>query len=93
MYLAVALFFITNLFSLYRLSKLNGLIRSGLLADTSDWWPKRLGGKASYALSWSVTLLIGLTAHQLDLFKMRERWKSRDGADEVDWERKSGSKS
>lgn len=56
-----------------------------------DWWPKRLGGKASYALSWSVTLLIGLTAHQFDLFKMRERWKSRDGADEVDWERKSES--
>ncbi|OWZ70472.1 hypothetical protein AYX14_04154 [Cryptococcus neoformans] len=74
MYLAVALFFITNLFSLYRL----------------NWWPSRLGGKLSYALSWSFTLLIGLLAHHLDLFYLRKRWKGRDpGGDDVEWERKT----
>ncbi|KAL0247374.1 hypothetical protein I308_104410 [Cryptococcus tetragattii IND107] len=74
MYLAVALFFITNLFSLYRL----------------NWWPSRLGGKLSYTLSWSLTLLIGLLAHHLDLFYLRKRWKERDpGGDDVEWERKT----
>lgn len=74
MYLAVALFFITNLFSLYRL----------------NWWPSRLGGKLSYALSWSLTLLIGLLAHHLDLFYLRKRWNGRDpGGDDVEWERKT----
>ena len=60
--------------------------------DRIDWWPKQLGGKTSYALSWGITLLIGLTAHHLDLFKMRERRRGKDegqGADELDWERKS----
>jgi hypothetical protein len=117
MYLAVALFFITNLFSLYRLSMFPSPVPSTQYPVPStqypvpstqypvpstqypvpstvstyhaDWWPKRLGGKTSYALSWGLTLLIGLTAHHLDLFKMRERWQSRNGADEVDWERKS----
>jgi hypothetical protein len=91
MYLAVALFFITNLFSLYRLSTSSSPTLSAIVTYNLDWWPKRLGGKTSYALSWGLTLLIGLTAHHLDLFKMRERWKSRNGADEVDWERKSKS--
>jgi hypothetical protein len=60
------------------------------VTDGTDWWPKRLGGKTSYALSWCLTLAIGLTAHHLDLFKMRERRKGKDqGADELDWERKS----
>lgn len=72
-YLAVALFFITNLFSLYRL----------------NWWPSSLGGKASYFLFWGSTLLIGLGAHHLDLFNLRERWKAHDPADDVDWERKT----
>ncbi|KAK6910838.1 hypothetical protein I203_104872 [Kwoniella mangroviensis CBS 8507] len=75
MYLAVALFFITNLFSLYRL----------------NWWPSKLGGKLSYALTWSSTLLLGLAAHHLDLFRLRKRWESNkdpvDGG--VDWERKT----
>ncbi|WVW85434.1 hypothetical protein I302_107472 [Kwoniella bestiolae CBS 10118] len=75
MYLAVALFFITNLFSLYRL----------------NWWPSKLGGKISYALTWSSTLLLGLSAHHLDLFGLRKRWESNkdpvDGG--VDWERKT----
>ncbi|WWD19224.1 hypothetical protein CI109_103682 [Kwoniella shandongensis] len=74
MYLAVALFFITNLFSLYRL----------------NWWPSQLGGRLSYALSWSSTLLIGLIAHHLDLFYLRKRWeRNRKHSDEVEWERKT----
>ncbi|WVR09431.1 hypothetical protein IAU60_006498 [Kwoniella sp. DSM 27419] len=74
MYLAVALFFITNLFSLYRL----------------NWWPSRLGGKLSYSLSWSATLLVGLVAHHLDLFGMRKRRKGQgEKIDGVDWERKT----
>ncbi|KAK1927284.1 hypothetical protein DB88DRAFT_477474 [Papiliotrema laurentii] len=73
MYLAVALFFITNLFSLYRL----------------NWWPSALGGRLSYGLSWGLTLLIGLATHHLDLFKLRRRWESRDPANDVDWERKT----
>ena len=39
--------------------------------------------------------MIGLTAHHLDLFRMRERRKGRgkgeSGGDELDWERKSRS--
>ncbi|WVO14517.1 hypothetical protein L204_102152 [Cryptococcus depauperatus] len=73
MYLAVALFFITNLFSLYRL----------------NWWPRKLGGKISYFLSWSATLFIGLAVHHLDLFYLRKRWKRRDPGDDVEWERKT----
>jgi len=102
MYLAVALFFITNLFSLYRLSRchtllcqpsLSGVDSVGDQTDRIDWWPKQLGGKTSYALSWGITLLIGLTAHHLDLFRMRERrrGKGESGGDELDWERKSRS--
>lgn len=56
----------------------------------ADWWPSRLGGKLSYTLSWSLTLLIGLLTHHLDLFYLRKRWKGRDpGDDDVEWERKS----
>ncbi|GFZ50827.1 hypothetical protein JCM24511_08585 [Saitozyma sp. JCM 24511] len=73
MYLAVGLFFITNLFSLYRL----------------NWWPSALGGRLSYGLSWGFTLGVGLAAHHLDLFHLRERWKDHDPADDVDWERKT----
>ncbi|WWC90532.1 uncharacterized protein L201_005468 [Kwoniella dendrophila CBS 6074] len=74
MYLAVALFFITNLFSLYRL----------------NWWPSKLGGKISYALTWISTLLLGLLAHHLDLFGLRKRWESnKDPIGVVDWERKT----
>ena len=37
--------------------------------------------------------MIGLTAHHLDLFRMRERRKGKgeSGGDELDWERKSRS--
>jgi hypothetical protein len=89
MYLAVALFFITNLFSLYRLSELITLGESSVPADAADWWPKALGGKVSYALSWGTTLLLGLGSHHLDLFNLRRRWESRDPSNDVDWERKS----
>jgi hypothetical protein len=90
MYLAVALFFITNLFSLYRLSQSTCQLH-GLRANGSDWWPSALGGRLSYGLSWGLTLLIGLATHHLDLFKLRRRWESRDPANDVDWERKSES--
>ncbi|ORY35693.1 hypothetical protein BCR39DRAFT_511533 [Naematelia encephala] len=73
MYLAVALFFITNLFSLYRL----------------NWWPTALGGKLSYGLSWGSTLALGLITHHLDLFHLRERWQAQDPSNDVDWERKT----
>ncbi|RXK36320.1 hypothetical protein M231_06405 [Tremella mesenterica] len=53
------------------------------------WWPQSLGGKASYFLFWASTLLIGFIAHQFDLFQLRERRKSHDPFDEVDWERKT----
>lgn len=53
-----------------------------------DWWPSRLGGKATYFLMWVTTLAIGLLAHHLDLFGLHARW--RDKPDEgFDWERKS----
>jgi hypothetical protein len=91
MYLAVALSFITSLFSLYRLSELSSICAYDWLNCSSrvDWWPAGLGGRTSYALCWTTTLLAGLTAHHLDLFNLRERWEGRDPANEVDWERKS----
>lgn len=89
MYLAVALFFITNLFSLYRLSR--SLVHLYEIFGLSlDWWPSVLGGRISYALNWSIVLALGLAAHDLDLFHLRNRWQNRDPHDEVDWERKSG---
>jgi hypothetical protein len=60
-----------------------------VLVLTVDWWPKALGGKLSYGLSWGTTLLVGLWSHHLDLFKLRRRWESRDPANDFDWERKS----
>jgi hypothetical protein len=65
-----------------------GSVRCIISSLTVDWWPKSLGGKTSYALSWSTTIIAGLLAHHFDLFRMRERWHDRD-KDEVDWERKS----
>ena len=86
MYLAVALFFITNLFSLYRLSE---PASPGQAHSFADWWPSALGGKASYAFAWTLTLLIGLASHHLDLFSLRRRWESKDPTNTFDWERKS----
>jgi hypothetical protein len=48
-----------------------------------------LGGRISYALSWGLTLGVGLAAHHLDLFHLRERWKDHNPTDDLDWERKS----
>ncbi|RSH81884.1 uncharacterized protein EHS24_008080 [Apiotrichum porosum] len=73
MYLAVALFFITNLFSLYRL----------------NWWPSLLGGKTTYSLIWGLTLAFGLTAHHLDMFGLHQRYKTKPDSDSFDWERKT----
>ena len=56
-----------------------------------DWWPSALGGKISYAFFWLLTIGLGLVAHHLDLFGMRERHRAGDESDQVDWERKSAS--
>lgn len=46
-YVAVALIFITQLFTLYRL----------------NWWPTALGAKTSYTFFWSLSLLCGYLLH------------------------------
>ncbi|KAK6542773.1 hypothetical protein TWF694_006715 [Orbilia ellipsospora] len=43
-YLLMGLFYMTNLFNLYNL----------------NWWPARLGGSATYLLSWSISVAIGI---------------------------------
>lgn len=48
LYVAVALIYITQLFTLYRL----------------NWWPKALGAKTSYAFFWSLSLLCGYLIHR-----------------------------
>lgn len=55
----------------------------------SDWWPRKLGGTISYTFFWTVSLFIGFIAHHLNLFAIGKRRPPRDGADDVDWERKS----
>ena len=65
---------------------------NSLLTGDIDWWPKALGGKVSYGLSWGTTLLIGLATHHLDLFNLRQRSQSHDPTNNVDWERKSESR-
>ncbi|WFD42086.1 hypothetical protein MPSI1_000724 [Malassezia psittaci] len=49
-YVAVALIFITQLFTLYRL----------------NWWPTALGPKTSYAFFWFLTIFCGYALHLLD---------------------------
>lgn len=49
-YVAVALIFITQLFTLYRL----------------NWWPTALGAKTSYTFFWSLSLFCGYLLHLLD---------------------------
>lgn len=87
MYLAVALFFITNLFSLYRLSGCG--TEWSNLTHIPDWWPSLLGGKTTYSLIWGLTLAFGLTAHHLDMFGLHQRYKTKPDSDSFDWERKS----
>ncbi|EPS35207.1 hypothetical protein H072_11586 [Dactylellina haptotyla CBS 200.50] len=43
-YLLMGLFYMTSLFNLYNL----------------NWWPARLGGPATYLLSWSISVAIGI---------------------------------
>jgi hypothetical protein len=74
LYLHVALLFITKIFDLYRL----------------NWWPKRIGGRLSYAFFWCTALAIGWAAHEVDLVERLRRWTGRDGQrDNYDWERKT----
>ncbi|KAL1405827.1 hypothetical protein Q8F55_007505 [Vanrija albida] len=73
MYLAVALFFITMLFNLYRL----------------NWWPTSLGAKTTYSIMWVATLSVGLIAHQMDWFNLHKRWREKDPVEGFDWERKT----
>ncbi|KAN0061826.1 hypothetical protein ACQY0O_005819 [Thecaphora frezii] len=51
-YVAVALVYITQLFSLYRL----------------NWWPAALGARTSYTFFWIGSLVAGWALHELDPF-------------------------
>lgn len=50
-YVAVALIFITQLFTLYRL----------------NWWPKAIGAKWSYTFFWTLSLTCGYLMYQFDV--------------------------
>lgn len=54
-YVAVALIFITQLFTLYRL----------------NWWPTALGAKTSYAFFWSLSLVCGYLMHLFNPLRIR----------------------
>ncbi|CED84477.1 Major facilitator superfamily domain, general substrate transporter [Phaffia rhodozyma] len=76
LYLHVALLFMTKLFDLYRL----------------NWWPKRIGGKASYFFFWATALCIGWSSHHFDLVGRIKKFLGREGSDQaggLDWERKT----
>lgn len=86
LYVCFGLFFITTLFSLYRL----------------NWWPSLFGGKIAYLLTWALTVSIGALMHHFDSFGIRSRKHGvhkhlpggrgeEDGQDawENDWERKT----
>ena len=49
LYVAVALIYVTQLFTLYRL----------------NWWPKALGAKTSYAVFWCLSLVCGYLLHRM----------------------------
>ncbi|EPQ28541.1 uncharacterized protein PFL1_03845 [Pseudozyma flocculosa PF-1] len=52
LYVAVALVYITQLFSLYRL----------------NWWPAALGARTSYSFFWVGSLVAGWVLHEMDPF-------------------------
>ncbi|PWN53459.1 hypothetical protein IE53DRAFT_324750 [Violaceomyces palustris] len=56
-YVAVALVYITQLFSLYRL----------------NWWPAALGAKTSYTFFWLLSLGTGYVLHRLDPFGTEQK--------------------
>ncbi|KAK0556695.1 hypothetical protein OC846_001014 [Tilletia horrida] len=73
-YVAVALIYITQLFSLYRL----------------NWWPAALGARTSYAFFWVSTLVVGWAIHRWDPFGAEDRHRKNHGAgDDIQWQRKT----
>ncbi|BGP48888.1 hypothetical protein JCM10450v2_004767 [Rhodotorula kratochvilovae] len=73
-YVAVALVFVTKLFDLYRL----------------NWWPSTLGGGASYAFFWALSLTVGFALHHFDLDGFGRRTRAHHPVgEEWDWERKT----
>ncbi|TNY20695.1 hypothetical protein DMC30DRAFT_438635 [Rhodotorula diobovata] len=73
-YVAVALVFVTKLFDLYRL----------------NWWPSTLGGGASYAFFWVLSLSVGFALHHFNLDGFGDRTQSRRPEGQVwDWQRKT----
>ncbi|GAA6049750.1 hypothetical protein JCM3770_004440 [Rhodotorula araucariae] len=73
-YVAIALVFVTKLFDLYRL----------------NWWPSTLGGGASYACFWALSLTVGFALHHFNLDGFGRRTRSRHPVgEEWDWERKT----
>lgn len=54
-YVAVALIFITQLFTLYRL----------------NWWPTALGAKNSYAFFWGLSIFCGFVLHRTNPLQIR----------------------
>ena len=63
LYCAVALIYITQLFSLYRL----------------NWWPKAVGARTSYAAFWIGSLAVGWIMHELDPLGTEDRRRNRAG--------------
>ncbi|KAE8230062.1 hypothetical protein CF326_g4943 [Tilletia indica] len=73
-YVAVALIYITQLFSLYRL----------------NWWPKALGARTSYTFFWVSTIIVGWAIHRWDPFGTEERHRKHRGeGDDIQWQRKT----
>ncbi|CAD6886464.1 unnamed protein product [Tilletia controversa] len=73
-YVAVALIYVTQLFSLYRL----------------NWWPKALGARTSYTFFWVSTIIVGWAIHRWDPFGTEERHRKHRGeGDDIQWQRKT----
>ncbi|KAK0525635.1 hypothetical protein OC842_005446 [Tilletia horrida] len=73
-YVAVALIYVTQLFSLYRL----------------NWWPAALGARTSYTFFWASTLVVGWAIHRWDPFGTEERHRKHRGeGDDIQWQRKT----
>lgn len=62
-YVAVALIFVTQLFTLYRL----------------NWWPKKLGAKCSYLFFWSMSLCAGYLVHKYMPIQHQKYLPGNDG--------------
>ncbi|PWN31165.1 hypothetical protein BDZ90DRAFT_230155 [Jaminaea rosea] len=80
LYLSVALVYITQLFSLYRL----------------NWWPARLGAKTSYSIFWLLSIGAGFLLHRLRFDSLTAPGGSsdndddaQDDDDDIQWQRKT----